>query len=224
MLNMLKYVLLGGMDMACRYYYFSGFDHKCSIKGSYGSIISDSQYSRYCKNNFNRCSNFDITNKVTNKNSNNPNNGNNNSGCFITTVVCNILGKKDNDELLHNFRSFRDNVLQKDKKYEEILKSYDTVGPVVGDAICNDKEKNKMAKAIYNSFLMPINKLIKQEKYDEACERYYVMTLGLINYYGLKHEYNEHTDNNYGYNKNEIDIKNSGHGKVRILTNSSVDM
>ena len=79
--------------MACRYYYFSGFDHKCSIKGSYGSIISDSQYSRYCKNNFNRCSNFDITNKVTNKNSNNPNNGNNNSGCFITTVVCNILGK-----------------------------------------------------------------------------------------------------------------------------------
>ena len=69
--------------MACKYYYFCGFDHKCSINGSYGSRISDSHYSRYCKNNFKKCQYFDKTNRVTNKNSNNPNNGNNNSGCFI---------------------------------------------------------------------------------------------------------------------------------------------
>ena len=40
------------------------------------------------------------------------------------------------------------------------------------------------------------------------------MTLALINYYGLKHEYNNDKDNDYGYL--EFNPKTAGHGRVRV--------
>lgn len=146
------------------------------------------------------------------------------SGCFITTVVCDILGKSDNYELLNRFRYFRDNTLQKDVKYSELLKIYDTVGQFVADDIYNDEDRYNNAKCIYEYGIKPIDKLIEQKKYDEACERYYVMTLGLVNYYGLKHAYNRFSDDNFGYDQGEFDIKNSGHGKVRKLLKEDIDM
>lgn len=190
--------------MSCPFYDFRsslfGGDYYCLKKEEY---INTDTYSKYCRAySYSDCPIYKHQES---------------SGCFITTVVCDILGKEDNHELLNNFRNFRDNILQKDKKYEEILKNYDTVGPVVGDAIYKDEDRIKLSLVLYNNILKPINELIKQEKYDEACEQYYVMTLKLINYYGLKHDYNLHVDNNYGYGQDEIDIKNSGHGKVRKL-------
>ena len=202
--------------MACEYYYFCG-DHKCSLAGRYGERITDSQYASYCKYNGYKCDKLKNNKNKTNQNTHNPNNNNTSSSCFITTVVCNILGKKDNDKLLNNLRFFRDNVLQQDKeKYTEILQSYDTVGPIIANCIINDKNKSEMSNGLYNIVLKPISKLIEQNKYNEACEKYYLMTLSLINYYGLKNQYNNITDNNYGYER-EIDIKKSGHGKKRVL-------
>ena len=39
------------------------------------------------------------------------------SGCYITTIVCDVLGLDDDCSLLNNLRSFRDNILQKDAKF-----------------------------------------------------------------------------------------------------------
>ena len=91
------------------------------------------------------------------------------------------------------------------------------MGPVLSDCISNDKDKKELSSFLYNSVLVPINTLIEQEKYEDACEKYYVMTLSLINYYGLKHPYNSHVDNDYGYVDN-FDRESSGHGYKKILT------
>ena len=53
------------------------------------------------------------------------------SFCFITTVTCKILGKEDNDPVMQNLRSLRDNYIQKNPNYDMILKGYDTIGPVI---------------------------------------------------------------------------------------------
>ncbi len=201
--------------MSCEYYYYCG-DHKCSLAGRYGERITDSHYSSHCKYNGYKCDILKKNKNKTNANTYNPNNKNTNNDCFITTIVCNILGKKDNNKLLNNLRNFRDNILQKDNKYDEVLMNYDTVGPIISDCIANDKDKEIMAKGLYENALMPINSLINKKEYNKACEKYYIMTLALINYYGIKHKYNNHTDNNYGYN-NTIDRKNSGHGKKKQL-------
>lgn len=191
--------------MSCDFYEFQGGlfggDYYCKIKKA--TINSDTYY-RYCRGySYDECPIYKHEKSSS-------------SGCFITTIICNILGKDDNDELLNNFRKFRDNILVPNEKYHDILKEYDVIGSEVSELIANDKEKEKMAVGIYKNALLPINERIDQKDYDMAVEMYYIMTLSLVNYYGLKHEYNRIKDKNY--NNFEFDKKTAGHGlrKIRI--------
>ena len=60
-----------------------------------------------------------------------PRGGNPGGGCYITTMICDVLGKEDTCEALEVLRSFRNDVLQKDEKYAPILYEYDVVGPKI---------------------------------------------------------------------------------------------
>lgn len=187
--------------MPCTYYSFKsnlfGGDYWCDKKNV---RVDNDTYYKYCRGySYGECPIYRQSNS---------------SGCFITTVVCDILGKKDDDKILNNLRSFRDNILQQDSEYYNILKDYDNIGPVLADAMENDKDKVKMATFLFNTVIMPINSLIENKQYEQACEKYYLMTLALINYYGLKHEYNNDKDNDYGYL--EFNPKTAGHGRVRV--------
>ena len=188
--------------MSCPYYTFKGGlfggDYWCRLSDS---SVNESMYSNYCKNyNYSNCSIYRKENPS--------------SGCFITTVVHDILGKKDDCEILNNLRVFRDDVLQKNEKYHEYLQDYDNIGPVIADSLYHDKDREKMAKGIYDIALVPISNLVKQKKYDEAVEKYHVMTLCLINYYGLKHGYNYEKDN--GIYEIDFVAEKAGHGKRLI--------
>lgn len=48
-----------------------------------------------------------------------------NSGCYITTIMCNILGFDNNNYYLNTLRKFRNDYLQKNKKYLPILVNYE---------------------------------------------------------------------------------------------------
>ncbi len=189
--------------MSCPYYSFKdgliGGDYWCDVKNK---SVPSSQYSLYCRG-------YNYSNCVIYKSKNGSS-----SGCFITTVVRDILGKKDDDKLLNNLRGFRDNILQKDKKYAEILQDYDNIGPRIADCLWCDKDAKQMAKGIYNTALVPINQMIINKEYDKACEKYYLLTLSLINYYGLKHDYNHDKDS--GLYEKDFDIKKSGHGRKLV--------
>lgn len=134
------------------------------------------------------------------------------SGCFITTVACDILGEKDNSEVLNNLRNFRDNYLQKNEDYSEILKMYDTIGPMLASRLMMDDNKEELAKELYDNTLKPISDLVTEGKNARAVKHYMYMTLYLVSMYGYKDEYNELNSNNYGYT-NDFDITNAGHGK-----------
>lgn len=136
------------------------------------------------------------------------------SGCFITTIVCDILKKQDNDELLENLRKFRNDILQPNENYHDILKEYDVIGTRLADCIINDPDKEKMASCLYENALLPINKKINNKEYNNAIEKYYLMTLSLINYYGLKHEYTAIKERNYDYE--DFNPSKSGHGLRKI--------
>ena len=111
--------------------------------------------------------------------------------------------------LLNKLRNFRKNILQNNSDYYDILKEYDSVGPVIAFKIQTDNDKKRIADALYN-FLVMITKLIEEGNYDEAVEQYKLMTLLLINYYGLKHDYNKEVDSGYHYQ--DFDAKKAGHG------------
>ena len=63
-------------------------------------------------------------------------------GCYLTTIICNKLGYSDDCFVLNTLRSFRDNVMQKNIEYKDMLMEYDTLGPVIAQNIANDKENN----------------------------------------------------------------------------------
>jgi hypothetical protein len=184
---------------------FFGFsvDHRCTIKDE---IVTDEiKWKFQCTGNY--YSDCEIYKRY-----------NSGTGCFLTTIVHKILGKKDNDSILENFRSFRDNVLQKDSKYYDVLKMYDTVGPMIVECIELDDNREKMANTIFKNILLPLNDKINNHEYDHAVNMYQCMTMFLIEYYGLMPEYEKIKDRDYGYIS--FDVKSAGHGRClkRVVT------
>ena len=83
------------------------------------------------------------------------NSKNSGGGCYLTTMLCNILGMDDNNIYLKTLRDFRNNILQKDEKNKQLLIEYDIVGPKIAEALNSDPLKNKIAK-IYLIYLFTI--------------------------------------------------------------------
>ncbi len=158
------------------------------------SFYSDASYCSYYKTYYDpgsaACSHFSSRNSS--------------GGCYITTIVHDVLGKSDNDVVMNNLRSFRDNVLQKNSKYTYILYEYDTVGPLIANKIYEDNDKN-FCNEIYNKYLKPISDMVLDKKYLTAIINYQNLVSNLAIYYGI--------DNNFYLNCN-YDNTCGGHGKA----------
>lgn len=128
---------------------------------------------------------------------------------FSNNNLCNILNKEDNGIVLEKMRMFRDNVLQKNKQCIDILKDYDNIRPVIAQCMILDKNKIKLANGLY-PILEDITKKIDDKNYEQAITNYQVMALSLINYYNLKHTFNNLKDNNYflySFNRKHQDME-----------------
>ena len=128
------------------------------------------------------------------------------SNCYITTIVCDLLGFDDKCDVLETLRGFR-NKMQQDPKYKKILFEYDTVGPEIAKNLFEDKEYD-LAEGMYSTYILSTVALIREQKYDEAVKKYSTMTKALKEYYGIKAE--TVVPANY-------DQKNGGHGKVLTI-------
>ena len=125
-------------------------------------------------------------------------------GCYITTMICNKMGLQDDCDALNTLRGFRDNVLQKNQKYKELLFEYDVVGPKISE--CLQEEKKPFVEEIYHSFIMPIVTMIKNGQNEEAVQKYVTMTKSLKDYYAIDSEVNvpvhyDYTVGGHGYLK-----------------------
>ena len=193
--------------MSCQYYRFEsgwfGGDYTCIKDPNNKKVIESEHYYKYCRNyDYRDCPIY------KHEESSGP--------CFITTVACEILGLSDNHEVLNTLRGFRDNVLQKDEKYAEILKVYDAIGPMVADAIRNDENREQVALDLYKSSLLPIVEEIKNNNYVRAIKHYLYMTLFLVSDYNLRNTYNALKDVDFGFTN--FAQNKAGHGYGRVLT------
>lgn len=94
------------------------------------------------------------------------------SGCYITTIVVEILGYDDNCELLYILRNFRDNMLKTNINYLPILFHYDVIGPIICEYIKLEKNKYRLCLGLLEHFLIPCVELIKENKIEEAISVY----------------------------------------------------
>ena len=121
--------------------------------------------------------------------------------CYITTILCNRLGYDDHCDELETLRNFRNSVLQKDIKYQDILYEYDVVGPEIAKEL--QIEDIFIVKALFFRFIQPIVHLLKEDKSEEAIQKYAFMTKSLEEYYGITFDFSK---------KDDYDYTKGGHG------------
>ena len=132
------------------------------------------------------------------------------AGCYITTIVCHILGYADDCELLETLRNFRENTLRPNLQYLNILLQYDIVGPKISATIREMKESYGFCLNMMNNFLLPCAKAIKNEKTEDAIAIYENMVMYLIETLGIE---SIKIPENLNYDSANI-------GKGRILTST----
>ena len=88
---------------------------------------------------------------------------NNFNGCYITTLICSILGYTDHCYVLTEMRNFRNNIMQKEATYFDILLEYDVIGPIIARSIYEDyeeRENKDMWVRFYQLYLLKTADLI----------------------------------------------------------------
>lgn len=93
--------------------------------------------------------------------------------CYITTAVCESMGKPDDCYELRAFRSFRDNYLMKSEEGRNLVEEYYDIAPGIVMMINMQKESGSIYDQIYEEYLAPCLEFIEQEK-REACKEHYV--------------------------------------------------
>lgn len=106
-------------------------------------------------------------------------------GCYLTTIMCDILGYQDDCAILNLLRRFRDKQMKPNPEYQPLLEDYDVVGPLVCEKLSNDENKLDMAFLMLNNYISPVIDLISEKKTEEAIEIYKSMTIDLMDYYGF---------------------------------------
>lgn len=188
----------------CKHFEMGGFfsSNTCNVSGRSETIPSSYEY--YCKNDGYKCPWYEQAYGSS-------------SGCFITTVTCNILGKEDHDPVMDSLRAFRDGVLQNAEQYDSVLKLYDRVGPIISFKLFHDKDRNEKAAKLYSK-LSEFAEIANKGNHNEAAKKYIMMTLRLVAEYSMEKEYRDIRDDNFGYKAGEFDRKLAGHGKKMTKT------
>ncbi len=130
-------------------------------------------------------------------------------GCYITTVVVNILGMEDDCDLLMTLRKFRKEVLHPNPLYKDILLKYDALGPALAKAIAASKNCLSLAEDLYNIYLKGCAKYIKAGQTEKAIALYSKMTNCLISTFIDIQAIGEEVIENY-------DQENGGRGAIRL--------
>lgn len=141
--------------------------------------------------------------------------GFNRSGCYITTIICNILGYEDNCEVLQLLRDFRDNYLKRNEEFFTMLYEYDKIGPIISDKLISDIDSKRIAMELLQNFIIPCAQNIKVNNYDEAIFIYKNMVNMLkvkYNLIGIKLKLT-----------NDIPLEDLGKGRIRQKKNTKVN-
>ncbi|MDO4963434.1 MAG: hypothetical protein Q4E75_05020 [bacterium] len=168
----------------------------CDKKGEW-HLATDVECYRFCRA-YSRDDNS-IKNAIEYSNSHSS------SGCYLTTMICDILKLDDNNMYLNTLRGFRKNILQKDDKYKAMLVEYDIIGPKISEALKNDPLKEKIALVNFENYIKKIKVLIDNKENENAINLYKQMTNNLKVFYNIN-------DNVTTLQIDNADIKASGHG------------
>lgn len=157
----------------CTYWDASSIDNSnksyCSSKGKFVKF----SYNEFCTNlKYEKSKDSNRIKQVYQKVYNNCNPK---VGCYITTMIVNILGKDDDCVELKLLRKFRNCFLQTNQEYTSILAEYDIVGPKIANCLEQSEENEKLAEFVYKTFIKPTCDFVILGDYNNALKLYVFM-------------------------------------------------
>lgn len=92
--------------------------------------------------------------------------------CYITTAVCESLGKPDDCYELNLLREYRDGYLMKQPDGEALIRHYYDIAPTIVKRICREENARRVYEGIWRDYLSPCIRLIEAED-NEGCRTVY---------------------------------------------------
>ena len=92
--------------------------------------------------------------------------------CYITTAVCESLGKPDDCYELTLLRNYRDQYLANQDGGDAIIKEYYDIAPTIVKRINKRTDRREVYESIWEQYLSPCIKLIEEDKNTECQEIY----------------------------------------------------
>lgn len=99
--------------------------------------------------------------------------------CYITTAVCESLGKPDDCHELRVLRSYRDGYLMSNDEGRKIVERYYDIAPTIVKHINQTENAKEVYQDIYSEYLMPCICLAEEQKLEECKEIYSSMVCEL---------------------------------------------
>lgn len=93
--------------------------------------------------------------------------------CYITTAVCEILGRPDDCYELNLLRGYRDGYLTDQPGGAELVKEYYDIAPTIVKRINRQTDSKEVYEQVWEDYLKPCVRLI-EEGQNEECREVYV--------------------------------------------------
>ena len=93
--------------------------------------------------------------------------------CFITTAVCEYLGKPDDCPELMDFRGFRDNWLRFQPGGAELIREYYECAPELVRKMKASPAYERICRVLWSDYLIPCRQMIHKQEL-EQCRNHYV--------------------------------------------------
>ncbi|MCM1024583.1 MAG: zinc-ribbon domain containing protein [Prevotella sp.] len=92
--------------------------------------------------------------------------------CFITTAVCEYMGKNDDCPELAALRAFRDNWLKYQPGGRELIEEYYTIAPLIVSRLKASPQYAQCCEELWNEYILPCLSMISNGRYEECKQRY----------------------------------------------------
>ena len=92
--------------------------------------------------------------------------------CYITTAVCESLGRADDCYELNLLRNYRDTYLSSREGGKQIVEEYYDIAPTIVNRIRRQENASEVFQGIWNDYLQPCVKMIEQDQMDR-CQKCY---------------------------------------------------
>lgn len=99
--------------------------------------------------------------------------------CYITTAVCESLGKEDNCYELELLRDYRDSYLLSSGEGKALVDEYYDIAPTIVNRISRSEHADEVYEEIWKNYLSPCVQLIESGQKEDCREKYMNMVYEL---------------------------------------------